>query len=641
MHVFHRARRGVPLAVAFALAAPAVAQAEVTSSNVTTPSNPTYLLNDQTDVPVATTTVAGTTNGTTGDTVDLRCRYDQTSYNTVASGVPVNADGSFSTEVDLDMFPDDACTLHAVDGSVGTSEYFRYDGPLVAVSRIEGLTTVPDGPNAGLVTDYDVRTTGIGGYFDLSSAGEQGIRDSAGYAPDLDEASGGWDEAAELGGKDEDGSGIRNQLLVDGRNAYTPDQARDAYFGDGAPGGPLDSYEAPGLPGITLTASVSGTSVIVTETFALVRCNNADTTEPDATNCSEWLPTGVRVVRRWEVREGHTAFLSDTYESADGAAHSIDPIYFQDVETSEIGWQIDGSEEFVHYEGVTLGNAELPDRPFGMSAMENDDDPDGIENYHVGVAFAEPPQEIRFTEEEEFEAAYGARQVPASLRHAFTQGVNSTQTRRRTQVAADSYAAPVVAIATPAEGATVSSDNVDVVGSVFDVEVASVNVNGVPAVVGVDGSFIASVPLTPGVNTITATAVDTAGQTGTATRTVNYSPGAARVAPAGLTRRVTPKRDRKAPFAFRVLGRLVLPQGITSGDACSGDVIVVTRAGKNAISARTASVTGDCRYASPRIKFGSRKRFGKGRKKLSVQVRFTGNRVLLPTAAKKASFRVR
>jgi len=85
--------------------------------------------------------------------------------------------------------------------------------------------------------------------------------------------------------------------------------------------------------------------------------------------------------------------------------------------------------------------------------------------------------------------------------------------------------APVVLIASPADGETVSASPIDVTGSIND-STASVTVNGIPAAV-VDGAFTAAgVPLSEGANTITATAVSANNLNGSHTITVTLEIGA-------------------------------------------------------------------------------------------------------------------
>jgi hypothetical protein len=82
--------------------------------------------------------------------------------------------------------------------------------------------------------------------------------------------------------------------------------------------------------------------------------------------------------------------------------------------------------------------------------------------------------------------------------------------------------APVVAITSPAENATLDATPVTVRGTVSDAGINSVKINGA-AVTASNGAFAGSVGLAPGANTITAEATNSAG-TGSATVQVTYAP---------------------------------------------------------------------------------------------------------------------
>jgi RHS repeat-associated protein len=84
---------------------------------------------------------------------------------------------------------------------------------------------------------------------------------------------------------------------------------------------------------------------------------------------------------------------------------------------------------------------------------------------------------------------------------------------------------PLVSITSPANNSSVNAGNLAVSGSVSDAlsGVAAVTCNGIAATV-VSGTFSCSVPLIVGLNTITATAFDVAGNTSSQSITVNVGP---------------------------------------------------------------------------------------------------------------------
>jgi phosphodiesterase/alkaline phosphatase D-like protein len=97
----------------------------------------------------------------------------------------------------------------------------------------------------------------------------------------------------------------------------------------------------------------------------------------------------------------------------------------------------------------------------------------------------------------------------------------------------------------------------------------------------------------------------------------------------GLTSSVRPRRDRSAPYRFRVRGHLVLPSGVSSS-ACRGRVTVrFTRRGRT-VRRTSARVRSTCTYSNRvrvRVRVGSRSRV------LRVSVRFRGNADLRPKSA--------
>lgn len=137
-----------------------------------------------------------------------------------------------------------------------------------------------------------------------------------------------------------------------------------------------------------------------------------------------------------------------------------------------------------------------------------------------------------------------------------------------------------------------------------------------------------------GRNTLVAVAVDTSGQTASAVRNVRVplftSPS--------LTARVTPKRDRRAPFRFTTTGRLALPTGVTPGLGCKGTVAVQFKAGKKTISTRRVKLRSNCSYRS-RVTFRLPRRLNP--RTLRVFVRFAGNDVIAAKNAARRSVRVR
>ncbi len=117
------------------------------------------------------------------------------------------------------------------------------------------------------------------------------------------------------------------------------------------------------------------------------------------------------------------------------------------------------------------------------------------------------------------------------------------------------------------------------------------------------------------------------------------SPQARRRRAPRLSLRVNPAIDRRRPYRFTISGRLGLPAGVRPENGCQGRVAVQVKAGAMTISNRRTAVSWACTF-SQRVSFAIPRRFA-GRKRLTVLVRFGGNRFLLAKRAAVTSVRVR
>jgi hypothetical protein len=105
-----------------------------------------------------------------------------------------------------------------------------------------------------------------------------------------------------------------------------------------------------------------------------------------------------------------------------------------------------------------------------------------------------------------------------------------------------------------------------------------------------------------------------------------------------LRLRVTPRRDRRAPYRFRLTGRVLLPAGVTRAQACgSGSVSVRVRSRRRTVARRRARVGSKCRFRARLTIRASRLH---GRKRLVFVATFNGNRALV-SARGRARARVR
>src|SRR4051794_2132545 len=98
------------------------------------------------------------------------------------------------------------------------------------------------------------------------------------------------------------------------------------------------------------------------------------------------------------------------------------------------------------------------------------------------------------------------------------------------------------------------------------------------------------------------------------------APARARRAKPGLTLRVSPGRDRRAPYRFRVSARLVPPRSLSRDRACGGPVTPGGRSGRRPRRRRSRRMGSGCRVAAP-VPLHRRRR-------LSFALRFAGNPAL-------------
>jgi hypothetical protein len=134
-----------------------------------------------------------------------------------------------------------------------------------------------------------------------------------------------------------------------------------------------------------------------------------------------------------------------------------------------------------------------------------------------------------------------------------------------------------------------------------------------------------------GRNTLVAIATDGAGQTVSAVRAITVR----RFAPKDVTISLRPSRDRRAPYSFRLTGRVTRPEAVSPSQGCGGTVSIVAKRGTKTISSHRVSVsTRTCEFRST---FTWRKR---PTSRVRFQARFNGNDALSTAASKTRTARL-
>jgi hypothetical protein len=342
-------------ALAGGAAAPASAfVAEPASSNVTSPADGTYLsVNDNVD-PNATVTVTGTakdsSNADYDGTVDLQCTgvFSGTTYvfSTAASNVTVTG-GAFTTNVkigDIAGGYGNTCILRAVPHDAGgglPADLSPYTGPGLAVGFFDSTNQKVAGagnPNAGTQYGFLLAGQGFSGQVEpLTSAGQFGGRNLGSFLPSspavYEPEQSIYYGSGYFSNQGSFSDGTKTDLVVDGKNAYTPSGTADPtnllYSGSDAAAG----VEALQTSNYSFDPTTGVTTLV--ETDPLVRCappvggsdpnpRGAASNAPSATNCPAFADTGVKLVRTITYdHDGKQLLFQDAYQSTDAASHSV------------------------------------------------------------------------------------------------------------------------------------------------------------------------------------------------------------------------------------------------------------------------------------------------------------------------------
>jgi hypothetical protein len=331
-------RRGVPLTLLVMLAAASPASATVTTSNITTPSDPVFPVADLNGS--SSTTVSGTSDGTTGDAVDIRCYYGASSFATFDNNVPVDASGNFS-KTDFTFLleggasPIPSCVLRAVphgdtsDQRPGSASSFT--GPLVG-NGSRFAYTISGGKNDGTQYDFDREQSTQRGYVIAFAASDLGLDFGGLYAqPLLDPSQAIWDGNAFFY-FEPTSEHTRSELRVDGVDAYGPGSAYYAF---------PEAKNNAGFPslGYSETLDPANGNLTVEDIEPFVTCSPAPGTYPPTSgSCSSFTSAGVLLHRTLTTtNSGRVIGIVDRWSSTDGKSHRLDVLYENDQESDDAG----------------------------------------------------------------------------------------------------------------------------------------------------------------------------------------------------------------------------------------------------------------------------------------------------------------
>ena len=518
------------------------AAAAVGASNVTTPSDGTLLYQNQLTNPNESFTVAGTSNGSSGDLIDVDCYEGGKSVASYAgsggTGIAVGSGGSFSITVPQSTFGGDSCELLAVPHGTTPTPGTSYTGPRVGFSAFS-TSTLSSGANGGDTYDFsftDALLTGNSFNDSLDDCGP-GTFPADGSAamnagPYLLYCAGSfYNSASDFFGTN--GTDLtRAEIRVDGQNAYGSYSAERLFSG---------SDGLSGFPAVTVTVDrfdPSTGNAQVTETEPLVRCAPNDGYNPSSSDCTSFASTGVSLTRVTSFTEGgRVQTVTDTYSSTDGAQHTLDLQYETDLANPNAGWELPGQSSFVQHSTGDTGRAPAA-APGTVYTIHNATQAPSLTNPVAAMTFLSPYSSVRFDNTlwntygnpdgsmgEESALFDYERTVAAGGSTTITWTYSTGTSIAEVQGYADAAQPPSIAISSPAPGTTETTSPITVAGTASAGSgVKRVTVDGVAAAIS-GNTWSASVPLTPGHGTLSAAVTSDAGNTSTASEMVTYQLG--------------------------------------------------------------------------------------------------------------------
>jgi Glucodextranase, domain B len=527
---------------AWLLLAAGPASANVLTSNVTVTSSPsTYLIDDQV-TPNETITGTGTSDGTTGDFVDVNCYSGLTGVRTLLSDVRVGPDGTFAFSSPLSGIAAETCVLRAAPhgdmNSIPPGSTSPFTGPTLAIAQVANDVFIA-GQNLDDLKSYDLDVPQLDGAVEYGSLGSCDILSSSAYDPvtlasaQLDDCDGGFDSAN--GGNPDSLTPTRSELQVDGI---------DAYLAGDAVGLDIGAQNIPGYPSLTYSYAIDPATgnLTLNETDEVVECSPAAGVYPPTTaSCSSFVPAGVQVsLHIAQTDAGRMTTVTQSFSSTNGIAHSVDLLednqFFHPTADGALNfpWTGAGMQPYTTLGQVIPGLTAAGPGSFFVKGDRMA--PDGSESAPQGsVTFSNPPDRVivvsgtnnAITNSSWFDLHY-SRTVPAT--GAVTLGFTYSTAFLASEVASDAESAaaafePSVTIATPGAEAATSQPRVVVSGTAADANgLSSLTVDGQAVSVGPDGAWTATVPLSQGANTITAIATNAFGNTAEAQTLATYTP---------------------------------------------------------------------------------------------------------------------
>jgi hypothetical protein len=475
------------------------------------------------------------------DPVDVRCVHRGPMGDLVtaplAGGDAVTVGGgAFSHAMDLP--PSRACRILALPPGPAPGDLASFSGPLFLGAERELSTVGGIGPNAALVKGFRVSSGAARmnlALADVASGGapsELGPVDAGGQVPW--HARSVWLAGAALRAQTDAAGETRSGVQIDGINAFSPGAAAALHPG---------SAGAPGLPGITVERLevdplTRDLELVTLEPFVTCGAAGVTASEADETSCPELHGAGVALRRTVVARpSSRSVEVRDRWLSTDGREHALDALYEHGhtaagLPAQRFPWVGGGS-----WTARVAGDQVAPPAGrvatlFARGSPEPPQIPNHIEipSYTQGSLTISPrPEAIRFTGDAQFEVAQ-RRTVPASgalgIEHRFTVGTTSAEVEAQAaEMEQRARAGLAIAITSATQVSGYDPSYVVSGVAVTSGGARSLLVNGQPVALRADGSWSASMQLAPGVNPLSATVTDHAGDGASANGSVTFTPG--------------------------------------------------------------------------------------------------------------------
>lgn len=485
---------------------------------------------------------SGTANAAVS-AVDLACQTGTSSFQRLGGAgqnVPV-VDGAWSqpaVPLPISVGSPNPCRLLAVPAGENPTNLSFFDGPRIRMLALE-VYTLPSGG----IADYYAFAGGTAGAAELLGVGSCGLGGSHLLLSAPTVSRGAFSCNGYFSGAADPFDANAPALVVDGHPSYTNPVARTVFTGADAD---------PALPGLTVTPRMAADGTFVlTERAPVVRCSAG--TAPDqfpvtTGSCTAFTGAGVELEVVYRISlDGRTVRQTQFLRSTDGQAHTVSLAQQQSF-TNGSQQRLPGETGYV---ARSPGDV-APALPPGAGTISNLPPPRLPARGPASITYSSRPDAVVFLGSS-FVLRYTARTVPATGRSALAFVYTNESDAGVLEAAAAANEAslpPTLAVATPADGATTTSETATVSGTVsYADELADLTVNGARVAVAADGSWTADVPLAVGSNAITVRAGNVLGYEREVTRSVVRSlPAPAPAAPARPGSPTPPVRPPAGPL---------------------------------------------------------------------------------------------